>query len=110
GSISQGWPSSRCMESAMARPAMSISPGRITRIGLTGQVSARAANGAARATPSRRRRRKSGGAIERLVAAHRHAMAVAAVREVVEHRMVLDAAIVPKSHRVGLPLEAALEL
>src|SRR5882724_10819222 len=115
GSISQGWPSSFCMASPMARPAMSISPptgpGRITRIGFVGQVSARAGNGAASAAPSNSRRESmSRGAIERLVAAHRDAMSVATMREVVEHRVVLDGAVVPEGHRVRLPLETAMEL
>src|SRR5579872_6010427 len=47
------------------------------------------------------RRAALGGAIERLVAAHRHAMAVTAMREVVEHRVVLDGAVVPEGHRIG---------
>src|SRR5690349_8486938 len=114
GSITHSWPSSRCSASDTARLPTSIrppaGPGRITRIGLAGQVSARAANGAASAAPRKTRRRMSVGAIERLVAAHRHAMAVTAMREVVEHRVMLGAAVVPERHRVGLPLEAALEL
>ncbi len=49
------------------------------------------------------------GAIERLVAADRHPMAVTAVWVIVEHRVMLGAAVVPERHRVRLPLEAALE-
>ena len=47
---------------------------------------------------------------ERLVAADSDPVAVPAVREVVEHGVVLNAAIVPEGDGVGLPLEAALEL
>src|SRR5206468_3878398 len=49
-------------------------------------------------------------AIERAVALHRHPIAVAALREIIPHRVVLDRAVVPERHRVRLPAEAAVEL
>src|SRR5678815_904676 len=54
---------------------------------------------------------KSGlGAIEGRVTLDRHAMAVAALRIVVPHRVVLHAAVVPERDRVHLPAEPAVEL
>src|SRR5712664_2090123 len=55
-------------------------------------------------------RRSRSGPVERPVALHGHAMAVPPLREVVPHRVVLGAAVVPERHRVDLPPEAALEL
>ncbi|TMJ63050.1 MAG: glycogen synthase GlgA [Alphaproteobacteria bacterium] len=50
-----------------------------------------------------------GWSSERAVALDRDPIAVAALREIVPHRVVLGAAIVPERHRAGLPAEAALE-
>src|SRR5712692_6745330 len=50
------------------------------------------------------------GPIKRCVALDRHTMAVTALWEVVPHRMMLDAAVVPERDRVHLPAEPALEL
>lgn len=44
--------------------------------------------------------------IVRLVTGHGNAMAVAAVGKVIEQGMMLGTAIVPASHRIGLPLKA----
>src|SRR5207244_6736532 len=50
------------------------------------------------------------GAVERLVAADCHAVAIALVGKVVPQRMMLDAPVVPKGDGVRLPLEAAGQL
>src|SRR5262245_7844456 len=55
-------------------------------------------------------RARGSGSIEGRVALDRHAMAVPALREVVPHRVVLHATVVPERHRVRLPAEAAVEL
>ena len=43
---------------------------------------------------------------ERFVALDRHAVAVATLREIIPHRVVLDAAVVPERDRVRFPAEA----
>src|SRR5215469_12097448 len=63
------------------------------------------------AWPATIRRATSAGSMctmERLVALHRDAVARAHLREVVPHRDVLHAAIVPERHRVRLPAEPHL--
>src|SRR5215510_6100728 len=51
----------------------------------------------------------SGRPVEGPVAAHRHAMPVPAMREVVEHGVMLGGAVVPEGHRARAPLEAAMQ-
>src|SRR5580700_12139819 len=48
-------------------------------------------------------------AIERLVAAHRDAVAITAMRKIVEKGVMLGGAVVPERYRARLPLEAAVE-
>src|SRR4029077_20123298 len=48
--------------------------------------------------------------IKRAVALDRDPVAVPVLREVVPHRVVLDATVVPERHGIPLPAETALEL